>query len=446
MLRVFALIIGGALCFSLPALVLHRKSRFLISAGDGLLLVFLAWVLVCLLGALPYFMAGRLPNLADAVFESASGFTTTGATVISDVEIMPRSLLLWRAMTHWLGGMGIVVLTVALFPLLGIGGFQLLKAETPGPEKEKFTPKITATAKILWLLYIALTGIQTLLLRAGGMSWFDAAVHALATISTGGFSSRNNSIAAYGSPWIDWVCITFMFLSGLNFSLFYRLLKGKRREVLNNSEAKVYGGIFLAAGGLIVLSFSLSGGGPGQNLRHALFQTASILTSTGFTSTDYSFWPPLAQGALFLLMFIGGCSGSTSGGVKVIRHVILFKQAGNEIKKILYPKGVFSIRLNKKVGRKNVLYGVTGFIFLYGLLACAGALLVSLSGPDIFSSLNASLLCLGNIGIGLGTMGAGSGFKEFPAYCKWGLSFIMITGRLELWTAFVFFSGDYWRK
>ena len=430
----------------LPVALLTWKQPIRFGASDGFLLVFFTWVLICLLGAVPYYLSGHIPRWADAVFESASGFTTTGATVIADVEIIPRSLLFWRAMTHWLGGMGIVVLTVALLPLLGIGGFQLVKAEITGPEKEKITPKITETAKILWFLYLSLTALETLLLRIGGMDWFDAVTHSFSTIATGGFSTRNDSIAAYNSPWIEVVCTVFMILSGLNFSLLYRLCRGKYRDILNNSEAKAYGRIILVSAGVITLALLPGTASFGESLRKAFFHTATIITSTGFAAADYNRWPPLAQGILFFLMFIGGCSGSTSGGIKVVRMLVLYKQAGNEMKRLLYPRGVFTIRLNKKVGRKDVVYGVAGFVFLYLFVILIATLIVSSAGWDIFSSLNTALLALGNIGMGLGKAGPGAIFGDLPGYVKWALSLVMIAGRLELWTAFVFFSRDYWRQ
>jgi trk system potassium uptake protein TrkH len=341
--------------------------------------------------------------------------------------------------------MGIVVLTVALLPLLGLEGYRLVNAETPGPEKSRITPKITVNAKLLWLMYIALTGLESILLRLGGMTWFDAVTHSFSTIATGGFSSRNNSIAAYGSPWIHWVIIVFMLLAGFNFSLLFSLLRGKGRDIPRNSEAKAYGLIVLVSAGLVFLSLLPRGAPAEESLRLALFHTASVLSTTGFTLADQNLWPPLAQGVLFFLMFVGGCSGSTAGGIKVIRHVVLFKQGGNEIKRLLYPKGVFSIRLNKREGRKDVVYGVAGFVFLYFILVFAAAFLVSTAGLDLFSAVNLGLLTLGNIGLGLGNFSAGLPFAAFPPHVLWGLSFIMIAGRLELWTALVFFSRDFWR-
>ncbi len=349
-------------------------------------------------------------------------------------------------MTHWLGGMGIVVLTVALLPLLGIGGFQLLKAETPGPESDKITPKITETAKILWIFYAALTALQTILLMIGGLNCFDAALHSFSTMATGGFSTRNASVAAFQSPWMEWVCTVFMILAGLNFTLYYRLLKGKHQDVLNNTEAKAYLLIVLTAAVVVTLNIIPGESSFGDALRKGSFHAASIMTTTGFSAANHNLWPPLAQGILFVLMFSGGCSGSTAGGIKVIRHLILFKQSGNELKRMLYKKGVFSIQLNKKPARNNLVYGVAGFVFFYLLLVFFTALITTLSGEDIFSSMNAALITVGNIGLGFGGVGPEHTFHHFPSYLKWIFSFVMIAGRLELWTVFVFFSREFWRR
>ncbi|MDR2663573.1 MAG: TrkH family potassium uptake protein [Treponema sp.] len=468
MVRAFGLTMGAVFVAALPVMAATRRQPIRFTASEGFLLVFLSWAAACLLGALPYYLSRYIPRFADAVYESVSGFTTTGASIITDLEQMPRSLIFWRAETHWLGGMGMVVLTVALLPLLGIGGFQLLKAETPGPDKERITPKITETAKLLWLMYIILTVVEALLLWLAGMSFFDAVVHAFSTIATGGFSSRNESIAYYRSPLIEWILIVFMIIAGFNFSLLYRLFRRKFRDLYYNSEARAYFLIIAIASALIFCSLLANGGageaggiseaggankvggvdaanGPAAALRQSLFYAASILTTTGFSTVNYNLWPALAQGVLFMLMFIGGCSGSTAGGVKVVRHVVLFKQMQNEMRKIIYPKGVFSVRLNNKAGRKDVVYGVSGFIFLYFAMAGAGALVLAGAGLDFYSALNVSLVSIGNVGLGLGHLESAAVFQAFPAYVKWFLSFIMVAGRLELWTALVFLSRDYWR-
>lgn len=441
----FAIPIAAALACALLALVFGRKTPIRFSPGDGFLLVSLAWILSSLLGSLPFMLSGLAPNPADAIFESISGFTTTGATIFGNVEALPRAILFWRAMTHWLGGMGIVVLTVALLPLLGVGGFQLVKAETPGPEKDKVAPKITATAKILWILYISLTALETVLLMVGGMNWFDALTHSFATMATGGFGTKNASIGAYDSAFIHWVCTIFMILAGFNFSLYYRIYKGKFSDLLANTEAKVYLGVVVTVSLLVTLVLLPSYGTFGKALQYASFQVASILTTTGFATADFDQWPQLARGFLFLLMFVGGCSGSTGGGIKIIRHVVLFKQAGNEMRRLLYPRGVFSVHLNGKVGRKDVVYGVAGFIYLYLLLVMLVTLVVASSGADLTTSLTTSLVTVGNIGPEFGLVGPTWNYAFFPGYVKLVCSFAMIAGRLELWTVLILFKREFWR-
>ncbi len=410
------------------------------------MIVFLAWVVVCLLGALPYYCSGYIPDFSDAVFESVSGFTTTGATVLRDIELLPRPLLFWRSLTQWLGGMGVVLLTVALLPLLGAGGFQFVNTRAPGPDAEKITPRITLTARMLWLVYVGLTVMQTLLLRCFGMNWFDALIHSFSTMSSGGFSSRNYSIAAFNSPAIEWVCVVFMFLAGFNFLLIWQTLRGKFRELTRNSEAKVYAAIVIIASLIIAIAILPVSSSFGAAIRNGFFNTVSVISTTGLANTNTGSWPALAQAVVFVLMFLGGCSGSTAGGIKIVRYVILAKQAGNEMKKLIYPWGVFNIRVDGKKGKKNVVFGVAGFVCLYLLLVFLAALFVSSAGEDVFTSLNASLLCLGNIGLGLGKMGPFMAFPAYPAYVKWGLSFVMLLGRLELWTVLIFITRDFWRK
>ncbi|MCL2833475.1 MAG: TrkH family potassium uptake protein [Treponema sp.] len=446
MIRGFAVTITIAVAAALPVYLLTRKTAIRFTAKDGFMLVFLAWVMASVTGALPYWISRCIPGFTDAVFESVSGFSTTGTSIIADLDIMPRSLIFWRAETHWLGGMGMVVLTVALFPFLGIGGFQILKAEFNGPEKERITPKITETAKILWLLYVSLTFIETILLVIAGMTWYDAIIHAFSTMGTGGFSSRNNGLAYWNSPAIVWIVSVFMLIAGYNFTLIYRLLQRKWKDVWYSSEGRAYIGIIVISTLITTVSGSLTGrAGSSTNLRNGFFYTVSVLTTTGLTAGGQSLLTPLAKAALFCLMFIGGCSGSTAGGVKVIRHVVLFKQAGNEIKKIIYPQGVFSVRLNNKVGRKDVVYGVAGFIVMYFAVTIAGGLIIAGSGLNHIDSFNMALLSLGNFGIDPVTFDSVTSIINLPNYAKWTISFLMLTGRLELWTIFVFFSREYWQ-
>jgi trk system potassium uptake protein TrkH len=407
---------------------------------------FFVWLGICFLGALPYYFSGNITNLTDAVFESVSGFTTTGVTLLADIEALPRWLLFFRALSNWLGGMGIVLFTAALLPFMGAGGFQLQKADAFGAEDEKISPHFGLFARILLLLYISLTALLVLLLFFFGMDWFDAAAHAFSVMSTGGFSTRSAGIAYYNSPGLEWVCVVFMFLAGFNFFLFWQLLRGKAGVVMRSSEARAYTGIILAAAIIIAIAILPQSPSFGTALRQALFHVTSLLSTCGFHSADFSQWPPAAQGVLFFLLFIGGCSGSAAGGIKVIRYVVLSKQTWNEMKRILYPRGVFNIRLDGRSGKKDMVYGVAGFVFLYFLVLFFTALLVSSCGADVFTAINTALICQGNIGLGLKNPGAANIFPGFPAYVKWGLSLIMIAGRLELWTVLALFTGDFWRK
>ncbi|MDR3145600.1 MAG: TrkH family potassium uptake protein [Treponema sp.] len=454
MIRAFALPVSVVLAAALPALFSFRKTAFRLSLRHGFLLVFLTWVFMSLLGALPYYLSGGGPggpiSFTDAVFESSCGFATTGGSTIDDIEALPRSLLLWRSTSHWAGGMGIILLSVALMPLLGVGGFQLIKAETPGPDKEKITPRVTATAKLLWLSYCVLTAVLFLFLRLGGMDWFDALCHSFTIMASGGVSTKNAGIAFYNSPFIEWVCTVFMFLAAVNFNLYYRILKGKFKDIFTNSEGRAYLGIFIAAAAVVTVTLTPVYGSPGKALRYAAYQCASILSTTGAAITDYEAWPSLARMVLFCLMFIGGCSGSTAGGIKVIRLVVLLKQGGNELRRVIYPRGIFSIRLNRKVGRRDVIYGTAGFVSLYLLVILVTTLLVAASaertGMDLFSSFSTAVSITGNIGIGFGAIGPEHNYAAFPDYLKWLFSFVMIAGRLELWTVFILFTREYRRQ
>ena len=450
MIRALGIPAGTVIAAALAALFSFRKRRPRVRRRDGFLLVFLAWVFMSLLGAMPFYLsaetAGSGIRFADAFFESACGFTTTGATTIADVEALPKSLLLWRSMSHWIGGMGIVLLTVALMPLLGVGGFQLVKAEAPGADKERFTPRIAGTAKALWIIYCALTALIFILFRLGGMEVFDAICHGFTTMASGGVSVRNGGIVSYNSVFIDTVTIVFMLLAGLNFNIYHRIATGRFADVVNNTEGRAYALIFFTAAGALAISLIPCYGSAGAALRYGAFQTASFLSTTGYAGADYTAWPPFSQAVLFCLMFVGGCSASTAGGIKVIRHVTLWKQSGSEMRRILYPRGVFNIRLNKKVGRKDVVYGVAGFFFLYAMVVFAVSLAGALSGLDILSACSAALAAISNLGIGFGAVGPGQNFGQFPDHLKWIYAFTMILGRLELWTALTLFIPEYWSR
>jgi len=443
-----AFLIPMAVCVAAEAVLFFvtRGYVFKLNTKSGFVVVAVSWLSACLFGAVPFLLSGCISGFADALFESVSGFTTTGATILSEVEVLPRSINVWRMQMHWLGGMGIVALTVALLPVLGVGGFQLIKAETTGPEKGKITPKITVTAKILWFIYIALTILQTVLLMCTGMDFFDALGHSFATVGTGGFSSRNSSIGSYGSAAADWICTAFMILAGVNFSLYYRVLAGHGSELLQNTELKAYAAI-VAGASLIIVPFIMPlYGSFVAALRYASFHVASIISTTGFSTADYSLWHPAAQAVLCVLMLIGGCSGSTAGGIKVIRWVVLGKQMGVEVKRLLHPHGVFSIQLNKRAGRKDVVYNVAAFTFLYFFILMLTTFVSATDGADLLTSLTASFALVGNVGPGFGNVGPAHNFGFFSDAAKYWFSFAMLAGRLELYTMLIFFMPGFWKK
>jgi len=439
-----------------------------ISPRDAPLIVTLGWVGSAVAGALPFYLSGAIPAPVDAFFESISGFTTTGATILTDIEALPRSILFWRQLTQWLGGMGIIVLVVALLPLLGWGGRHLVKAEAPWPTLEKFTPKITQTAKVLWFLYVGFTGTLVALLLAGGLDWYDALTTAFGTMPTGGYLPYSESIEHFGSAYVEVVVTVFMLLAGTNFMLYYRALRGgmaglapdriessaSRRKAggvrtaasvfFRDPEFRTYAPVFAGAA-LVMFGMSFLQADDGISLRHAAFQSATILTTTGFVTADYSGWHSAVQVILFLLMFVGGSAGSTGGGVKVARVHILLKQTVHELKYLVYPRGVFSLTFGGIPIRKNVVYTIGAFFVLYVFLALIGTVLVASSGTDLLSSISASLATLGNIGPGFGAVGPAHDYAFLPGYVKLGLSALMVLGRLEITTALVVLIPAFWR-
>ena len=431
------------------AIIVHiftRKHKFTLNTRQTFLVVALSWIGVSIMGAIPFYTTGCYKTFIDAFFESVSGFTTTGATVLGELESLPISINVWRCETHWLGGMGVVTLTVALMPLLGVGGFQLIKAETTGPEKGKVTARITTTAKVLWLIYASLTIVQILALCIAGMNFIDAMCHAFATLGTGGFSPRNASVGSYNSAAIDYICTLFMFLSGINFSLYYYIIIGKFSDVKHNSELKTYCVLVLIF--IVAVTFSLISvyGDFFTAFRYSSFQVVSIMTTTGFVTADYATWPFIAQFFLFLVYFIGGCSGSTGGGIKVIRWVIVGKQLHNESQKMLHPHGVFSIRLNGRVARKDIVSTVATFIMLYLLVVFLSTFVGCVGGLDPWSSFTGSLSMVGNVGPAFGSLGPTCNYGFLPQFVKLFFSFAMLAGRLELYTMIIYFMPSFWKK
>ncbi|MDY6398929.1 MAG: potassium transporter TrkG [Treponema sp.] len=442
----FAVPLGVSVLIGVIFYFAGKKTKINFSIRNVFAFVALAWISISVFGSVPLLLSGVIPNFYDALFESVSGFSTTGATILSDVESIPRSINFWRCQMHWLGGMGIIALTVALLPLLGVGSFQLIKAESTGPEKGQITPKMANTAKTLWLLYVGFTVAHAIALKICGMDVIDSICHAFSTLGTGGFSSKNASIGAYNSLAIEIVCTVFMFLAGVNFSLYFYVITGKFDEVKKNSELKAYISLFLICIGMITLVLVPHYGSFAKALRYSSFQVASVMTTTGYATDDFTTWPNAAQFFIFLLFFTGGCSGSTSGGFKIIRWVVLKKQAKNEMLRMLHPHGVFTISLNDKPGRKDLVFNVAAFTFVYFMLVMISTMISTFCGLDIFTSFTASLSMTGSIGPAFGKLNPSQNFGIIPPFLKYWYCFVMIAGRLELYNLIIFLFPDYWKK
>lgn len=436
----------ASFAFVLAVNIPTRKFKITMNTRQTFLIVALSWVVISFMGAIPMYVSGSIPRFVDALFESVSGFSTTGSTILSEIESLPKSINMLRCLTHWIGGMGIVTLTVALLPLLGVGGFQLIKAETTGPEKGKVTARITTTAKILWLIYFGFTAAETIALKLAGMTFTDALSHAFATLGTGGFSTRNSSIGAYNSVAIDVIIMIFMFLAGINFSLYFYIFTGKFRDITSNSEFKAYLAIVAALIVAVTISLRNVYGSFGDTLRYSSFQVVSLMTTTGFSTADFMKWPAATQFLLFVTFFIGGCSGSTSGGVKVIRWLVLGKQVQNETRKMLHPHGVFAIRLNGRPGRKDIVFNVAAFMVVYFALVIVTTFVGCLGNLDVWSSFTGALSMVGNIGPGYALLGPSENFGFLPDFVKYWYSFAMLAGRLELYTMIIYFLPVYWEK
>ncbi len=406
--------------------------------GDAVAAVGAAWVAVSLFGALPLWLSGTFARFTDAVFESTSGFTTTGATVLADVESLPRCVNLWRCETHWLGGMGVIALVVALVPLLGIGGLRLISAESSGPEKGKLTARIADTAKTLWLLYVGLTAIQACLLRVCGMSWFDSVCHSFSTLGTGGFSTRNASLASFASPAAEWVCTVFMFAASMNFGVYHRLLAKRGEGLRDATEPRAFLVVVLAAVTLAAAALARCGEPLGRALRLAAFQVLSIASTTGFASTDYETWVPAAKVVLFALLFVGGCSGSTAGGVKAVRWAVLAKLAGVGMLRILHPRGMYTPRIDGRPVDGGLVAAVAGFFAAYFGLVGFSTLAGAFAGLHPWEAFTAALSMVGNVGPAFGSLGPSGNYGALPSPLKIFYCFAMLAGRLEIYTMFVF--------
>lgn len=424
-----------------------RNSNQQISKREGFLLVSMVWFFYSLFGSLPYLFSHHPFSFTDAFFETISGFTTTGASILVDIESLSKSILFWRSFTHFIGGMGILVLTLTIMPMLGAGAIHLYSVEASGPTLTKIAPRVKETARSLWAIYIGLIILETIFLMAGGMNLFDSLCHSFGTIATGGFSTQNDSIAGY-SPYIQYVIATFMLMSGINFTLYYFIITGKIQKIFRNQELHLFIGVIIVAVFIIALFLQFNDNYNSEfAFRSAYFQVTSIVTCTGFATDDYMLWGNQLWVLIFLLMFAGGSAGSTSGGIKMVRHLLMLKNIRMMLHKIVHPVGwIFPVRLNKQVVSSDILVKVFAFFMLYIGTWAIGTVLLSLSGIDFISASGASAGTLGGIGPGLGIVGPVGNYSAFPVFGKYVLSFLMVVGRLELYAVFVLFTTGFWKN
>ncbi len=427
--------------------LLSKNAKKDIGKREGFIIVSMVWVVFSLFGSFPYMLSGSIPNFTDAFFETISGFTTTGSSILNDIEALPHGILFWRSISQWLGGMGIIVLSLAILPVFGIGGMQLFIAEVPGPTPDKISPRIKQTAKALWGIYMLFTVVETILLWIGGMSLYDAVCHSFTTMATGGFSTKQASIAHWSSPFIQYVIIFFMFIAGTNFTLSYLAIKGKFANAFKDEEFKYYGIITLSFTALITLGLVLSSQlNFEQAFRDALFQVVSIVTTTGFATADYLLWSPVLTILIFALFFFGGSAGSTGGGIKIMRIVVLAKNGYYELKRLIHPHAIIPVKFNKHSVDTKIVTNVLAFFMLYMAVFSVSTIIFTLIEPDMESSMGAVATSLGNIGPGLGSVGPAENFYHIKPIGKWFLSFLMLLGRLELFTVLVLFSPSFWKE
>ncbi|NNK89618.1 MAG: TrkH family potassium uptake protein [Saprospiraceae bacterium] len=431
--------------------LLTRNAEKHIAKREGFLIVALGWITISIFCTLPYLLSSTLPDITRAMFESVSGLTTTGATVIENVEVLPKGILFWRSLTQWLGGMGIIVLTVAIFPLLGIGGVELFVAESPGPTSDKIHPKIKETAKRLWLIYLGLTTTLIFILSMLGMTFFDALNHGLTTMATGGFSTRNASIAYFNSPAIEYTISLFMLCAGINYTIIYFGLTGHFKKVWRSDEFKTYFSLVIVFIVFVTTVVYFNTGNPmEQSFRESTFQIISLMTTTGYVTADYTSWSTPITLFFFVLLFVGACAGSTSGGIKVIRHMVFFKNSFLEIKRLLHPKAIIRTKVDRKIVAPRILMHIMVFLILYLMLFLVGSFLMTIVLSDfdqpILSSIGAVATSLGNVGPSIGQLGPMDNFSAVPLAGQWILVFLMLLGRLELFTILILFTPYFWRR
>ena len=444
-----SLVYAGALAAGF-ALVLGWLTRgpVNLSRRDGFGVVTFGWLTVTVFGSLPYLFSGVISHPVSALFETMSGFTTTGASVLSDLESIPRSIHFWRALTNWFGGMGVLVLCVAILPFLGVGGMQIFRAEMPGPSKDRLTPRITTTAKLVWGVYLLLSVAEALLLRfVGGMGWFDAVCHTFTTMATGGFSTRSASIGAFDSAAVDWIVTFFMFLAGINFSLHYRALTGRPGYYLRDAEFRFYALLLLIVIGVVTANIYAAGLAPlGDSIRQAAFTTVSIVTTTGFATADFDQWPEAVRILLVGMMFFGGCAGSTGGSMKIVRVYIIVKMMVREIKVFMRPSAVIQPKLGGKPIEPVIIAHICAFFAIFVLVFALGSFIMTFFTPNLETAATSVIATLGNIGPGLNAVGATQNYAAIPPVGQAFLTFLMLLGRLELYTVLILFLPSFWKR
>ena len=442
----FLITIGIALVCGFAASFVANTKNKVIYAREGFAIVSFAWLFMSALGALPFYISGAIPSYADAFFETVSGFTTTGASILTNVEAMPRALLFWRSFTHFIGGMGVLVLVMAILPDSSGRSIHIMRAEMPGPIVGKIVPKARDTAKILYIMYIFLTFVEVVMLLFGGMSLYEALVHSFGTAGTGGFSIKADGIAGY-SPYIQWVITVFMFIFGINFNLYYLLLIKRFRAVVRSEEMWCYAGAVIVSSAVIAGNIAPMFETAGESIRQAAFQVVSVITTTGYATADFNLWPGLSKAILFVLMFVGGCAGSTAGGLKVSRIILLIKNVFREIRQLLHPRSVSSVRFDGKSVDRQTQSGVNAYLGIYIICFAAVFLLISAEPFDFETNFTAVATCFNNVGPGFGAVGPAGGFSAYSAFAKYIFSVAMLLGRLEIFPLVLILApSNYFKK
>ncbi|MBS5937465.1 TrkH family potassium uptake protein [Clostridium sp.] len=416
-------------------------------AKEGFFTVGLSWIVIAVFGALPFVISGAIPSFIDSFFETVSGFTTTGATILSEIESLPRGILFWRSFTHWIGGMGFLIFILALAPSLGANTIYLLRAESPGPNPGKIVPKLSQTAKILYIIYFLLTIVETVLLMFAGLSFYDAIIHALGTAGTGGFSNMNSSVAAFNNPASEWIITIFMMLFGVNFALFFQIIRGSIKSFFKSEELRYY--LLMIGVSIVFITInilSINGGRIEESIRQSSFQVVSIITTTGYATVDFNLWPTLSKVIILILMISGAMAGSTGGGIKTTRIVVMLKAIRRGIDRILHPKRIQSVKMDGKVVDEEIISGVFLFLGAYFIITLIGIVIVSLDGFDLITTSTAVLTSISNVGPGFEMVGPTGNFSAFSPISKIVLSFCMLAGRLEIYPMLIMFSKSIWKK